>query len=113
MMPSRPISRLAGRLHQALEAFRLIDAPDTVLLDRFRQDKDPIAFEALVRRHGRLVLSASRKVLIDEADVEDAFQATFVTLLNDAQGIQKDRSVGSWLYGVAHRMALRITVANR
>ena len=52
-------------------------------------------------------MSACRKVLTDDADVEDAFQAAFLILLRDGHSIRKDAAVGSWLYGVAHRVALK------
>src|SRR5262245_63040598 len=111
-MTREPLSRFVGRLRQALD----VDgppAPDAELLRRFQDTRDPAAFEALVRRHGPGVLSACRKVLADEADVEDAFQAAFVILLRDARSIRKGGAVVSWLYGVAHRVALRARAARR
>src|SRR5205814_3712339 len=71
------------------------------------------AFETLVRRHGPGVISACRKVLADDADVEDAFQAAFLILLRDGRSIRKGASVGSWLYGVAHRVSLKARSARR
>ena len=111
-MTGRPLSRLIARLQQTAAADGY-PAADTDLLRRFLRDRDPAAFEALVRRHGPAVLSACRKVLTDPADVEDAFQAAFLVLLRDAKGIRRETAVGSWLYGVAHRVALRVRSARR
>jgi len=111
-MTGRPLSRLVARLHKAAAADGY-PAADADLLRSFLRDRDPAAFDALVRRHGPAVLSACRKVLTDPADVEDAFQAAFLVLLRDAQGIRRDTAVGSWLYGVAHRVALRVRTARR
>jgi RNA polymerase sigma factor (sigma-70 family) len=80
--------------------------PDAELLDRFRRDRDDEAFAALVRRHGPAVLAACRQVLSDPADVDDAFQAAFLVLLRRVATIDA-ATVGSWLYAVAHRVAVR------
>src|SRR5262249_10853244 len=50
----------------------------------------------------------SRRVLPHTHDAEDVFQATFLLLARKAGSIRKGGSVGSWLYGVAHRLALKV-----
>ncbi|HJZ91951.1 MAG TPA: sigma-70 family RNA polymerase sigma factor, partial [Gemmataceae bacterium] len=80
---------------------------DAQLIADFLDHKDPSSFEALVRRHGPLVLSACRQVLRCDADAEDAFQATFVALYQKAAGIRRQPSVAGWLFRVARRTALR------
>jgi RNA polymerase sigma factor (sigma-70 family) len=104
---TRSLDSLVKRLHRAFKADRFAERPDAELIQRFCTANDPAAFEALVRRHGPLVLAACRAVLSSEADIEDAFQATFLVLLKSARSIRSQRSVGSWLYGVARRVALR------
>jgi RNA polymerase sigma factor (sigma-70 family) len=81
---------------------------DGQLLERFAAAREEASFTALVRRHGGLVLGVCRRVLDDEHDAEDAFQATFLVLAQKAGAIRKGESVGSWLYGVAYRIALRV-----
>jgi RNA polymerase sigma factor (sigma-70 family) len=83
------------------------ELPDQILLDRFVALRDETAFAALVRRYGRLVLSVCRRVLRHEQDAEDAFQATFLVLVRKARSIDKREAVGSWLYGVAFRVAAK------
>jgi RNA polymerase sigma factor (sigma-70 family) len=80
---------------------------DTQLLQRFVQGRDESAFELLVWRHGPMVLGVCRRLLRDEHDAEDAFQATLLILARKAGSIGKRESVGSWLYKVAYRVALR------
>jgi DNA-directed RNA polymerase specialized sigma24 family protein len=78
-----------------------------VLLRRFVTDRDEAALAALVARHGPMVLGVCRRVLRDEHAIEDAFQATFLILVRRAAAIRDGDRIGAWLYGVAHRMALR------
>jgi RNA polymerase sigma factor (sigma-70 family) len=84
------------------------DSSDRELLDRFIERSDERAFELLVRRHGPMVLGVSRRLLNDEHDVEDAFQATFLLLVTKAAGLRKREQVSAWLYGVARRTALKL-----
>jgi RNA polymerase sigma factor (sigma-70 family) len=82
---------------------------DGQLLERFldRRAGGEAAFEALVARHGPMVMGICRHVLGDPHDADDAFQATFLILVRRAGAIRKRESLGSWLYGVARRVAVR------
>jgi RNA polymerase sigma factor (sigma-70 family) len=80
---------------------------DAQLLERFALDRHEPAFEGLVWRHGGMVLNVCRRVLGDGPDADDAFQATFLMLVRKAGMIYKRQAVGSWLYKVAYRVALR------
>jgi RNA polymerase sigma-70 factor (ECF subfamily) len=84
---------------------------DKELLERFTASRDPsgeLAFTALVARHGPMVLGVCRRILRDPADVDDAFQATFLVLVRRAGSIRIGTSVAPWLYGVSVRVARRI-----
>jgi RNA polymerase sigma factor (sigma-70 family) len=107
MPTSTFLTRLVRELRQSAAGRRLDGTPDADLLERFRADGDPEAFEAIVRRYGPGVLSACRRVLSSSADVEDAFQATFLVLLRNALSIRRRQALGGWLAGVAHRVALK------
>ncbi len=80
---------------------------DRELLGRFVTHRDEGAFSALVQRYGRLVWGVCRRFLHTQQDAEDAFQAVFLVLARKAGSIRKGEAVGSWLYGVAFRIALR------
>jgi len=84
------------------------DRTDGALLDRFIAQRDETAFEALVQRHGRMVLGVCQSFLHNSADAEDAFQATFLVLVRGAGAVRKRNSLSSWLYGVACRTSLRL-----
>jgi RNA polymerase sigma factor (sigma-70 family) len=81
--------------------------PDKHLLERFLTHKDAEAFTELMQRHGPMVWAVCRRALTDVHDAEDAFQATFLLLVRKAASITKQASVGSWLHGVAYRVATK------
>src|SRR5437879_433255 len=107
MTTSAVLQRLVRQLRQTAEQRQLDRVSDADLLANFQREGDQDAFAAIVWRHGASVLNACRKVLTSEADVEDAFQATFVVLFQNARNIRKRQALGGWLYGVAHRLALK------
>jgi RNA polymerase sigma factor (sigma-70 family) len=54
-----------------------------------------------------MVHGVCRRLLRRAEDAEDAFQATFLTLVRKAATIRQGASLGAWLYQVAYRVALR------
>jgi RNA polymerase sigma factor (sigma-70 family) len=101
---------MTGVLHHIRELAGATDRDgqsDAELLERFTARRDEAAFAALVRRHGPMVLGVCRRLLGNEADAEDAFQATFLILVRKAAGIGRPAALGCWLYEVALRTARR------
>src|SRR5262245_4986931 len=94
---SHPILQLIRRV---VEDQGVRHLSDRHLLQQFSDRRDEAAFGTLLRRHGPMVLDVCRGVLGNEADAEDAFQATFLILARKAESIRKTESVGSWLHGV-------------
>src|SRR5262249_44076954 len=82
------------------------EAGDAALIERFLAHQDAAAFEVLMTRHGPMIMGLLRRMCLQEADAEDAFQATFLTLVRKAGSIGKRDSIASWLYKVAFRIAL-------
>jgi RNA polymerase sigma factor (sigma-70 family) len=96
-----------GQIQRLFDEGTLTGMTDAQLLDRFLNRRDQGAFAGLVARHGSMVLAVCRGVLKNQADAEDAFQATFLVLFRKAGGLRSVGSIGSWLYRVAYRIALR------
>jgi RNA polymerase sigma factor (sigma-70 family) len=57
-----------------------------------------------------MVLGVCRRMLRREQDVEDAFQATFLTLVRRAGCIARREALGCWLHQVAYRIGLRARI---
>jgi RNA polymerase sigma factor (sigma-70 family) len=99
------MSNLLYHLRRCALAQHCASVSDRELLEAFVVRSDAASFEALVRRHGPMVLGVCRRVLRNHHDAEDAFQATFLVLVRRA-AVVPPGAVGNWLYGVAYRTAL-------
>jgi RNA polymerase sigma factor (sigma-70 family) len=100
------LASFIGQLRRLVEP-RAGGLDDAELLQRFAANRDEAAFEVLLWRYGPLVLGVCRRMLHREQDVEDAFQATFLTLIRKAGSIARREALGSWLHQVAYRIGLR------
>lgn len=78
---------------------------DAELLEAFLRRKDAEAFAAIVHRYGSLVLRVCRRVLGNQHDAEDAFQASFLVFYRKAGTLRQSASLGSFLHGIAYRTA--------
>jgi RNA polymerase sigma factor (sigma-70 family) len=103
-----------SRLHPILKYLRQVlgaaaggGVSDADLLRRFVAERDEAAFELLLWRHAAMVLHVCRHVLGDADAAEDAFQATFLVFVRKAGSISRREALGSWLYRVAYRIALK------
>ncbi|MBL8793829.1 MAG: sigma-70 family RNA polymerase sigma factor [Planctomycetia bacterium] len=107
-MVSGRTSSLGKQLRRIVIAADAVGLSDADLLDSFVTGGEEAAFEALVRRHGPMVMGVCRRVLHDPHEADDAFQATFVVLLRKCQSLAQPELLGNWLYGVAFRTAREV-----
>jgi RNA polymerase sigma factor (sigma-70 family) len=106
-MAQTQLGVVVRHLHRMLGTPSPDEATDRQLLDRFTSGRDEAAFEELLRRHGPMVLGVCRRLLSEPHDADDVFQATFLVFIHKAASVRKAASLGSWLYGVAYRLALK------
>ena len=84
-----------------------VEPTDRELLMRFSRHRQEDAFSQLVDRHATMVLSVCRRILRDHHEAEDAFQATFLILAQQAHKSHWSNSVAAWLCKVAYRTAMK------
>jgi RNA polymerase sigma factor (sigma-70 family) len=109
-MASVPRSSLVRHFRTLFEVGSVAGLSDGQLIERFLDhpgEAGEVAFEAIVARHGPMVLGVCRRALADPNDAADAFQATFLVLVRKARSIRVDDSLGRWLYGVSRKVAAR------
>jgi RNA polymerase sigma factor (sigma-70 family) len=88
---------------------------DGELLTHFLSRRDEDALATLVERHAPMVWGVCRRVLRNQHEAEDAFQATFLVLVQKAASVVPPEMVANWLHGVAQQTAVRLraTAAKR
>ena len=94
-------------LDRALGGGSIAGLSEGELLGRFVARRDQAAFEALIARHGPMVLGVCRRMLGDPHAAADAFQATFLVLVRKAGSLRDADRLGPWLHGVACKVAAR------
>ncbi len=106
---------MTPRLRTLIDHASRLAESDAVLLRKFADTRDPQAFAELVRRYGRLVWGQCRHLLQSEADADDAFQATFLSLAKCGRTLRDTNKLGPWLHGVAYRVCMQVkrTAARR
>jgi DNA-directed RNA polymerase specialized sigma24 family protein len=93
------------RLQAVFEKRPAPQVTDRQLLERFASGRDESAFATLVRRHGGMVLGVCRRVLGDERDAQNVFQATFLVLARAAMSWHWQQCVADWLHATAYQLA--------
>src|SRR5262249_28832608 len=106
-MSNSPLDTVVRHIRRLAMGTNCRECSDAQLLRQFVSQRDEEAFTALVRRHERLVWRVCWQALGHVQDAGDAFQATFVVLAHSAAKIGKQEMLGSWLHGVALRIALK------
>jgi RNA polymerase sigma factor (sigma-70 family) len=101
------LSGFLRRLTRGMAAEMLHDESDRQLVERALAGREEAAFGAIVHRHGAMVYRVCWRVLQHPQDAEDALQATFLILAQKLRSVRNHASLGSWLHGVAHRVALK------
>ena len=75
------------------------------LIRKSRQG-DHEAFEALIRRHQRMIHSLTFRMSGSMADAEDLAQETFVQAFRQLDGFRAEARFSSWLYRIAINLCL-------
>ena len=106
-MATKHLSEFLRHLTRRMVAETLVEQSDRRLVEEFLARRDEAVFTALVSRHGPMVYRVCWRVLDQEQDAEDAFQATFLVLAQKLHTVRKHDSLASWLHGIARRVALK------
>jgi len=106
-MPKGPLSSVIEHVRAIAAGQGANEISDADLLQRFVRRKDEVAFEALMPRHGPMVLAVCRRLLPNPQDAEDAFQVVFLVLARKAASVRPGGRLAAWLHGVARNAALK------
>ena len=75
---------------------QLRQMPDRELLAQFAAQNNEADFRVLMDRYGPMVLRVCKRILGNDHDAEDAYQATFFVLASKAGSERWQESVATW-----------------
>jgi RNA polymerase sigma factor (sigma-70 family) len=83
-----------------------ISLSDQELLTQYVTQHSERAFEALIRRHGKMVYSVALRKVRQPVIAEDVTQAVFLVLVHKSASLLNVRSLGGWLHRVTRFAAI-------
>jgi len=96
-----------GHGHRHHQAELNIEAHDDILMQAVVSQQSEQALGQLYQRYGNILRSVVRRVMQDEADVEDVLQDVFMQVWNRAEAYRPERGrLLGWLVIMARRRAL-------
>lgn len=69
---------------------------------------EALAFEAIMRRHNRLLFRSARGVVGDDAEAQDVVQETYLRAFSSLGTFRGDCALGTWLARIAINVALDV-----
>lgn len=67
---------------------------------------DEVAWIGFVDEFAGLIYSVSRRFRLDDAETDDHFQGVCLSALRAVEGLEKPARLASWVYNIAHNLAV-------
>jgi RNA polymerase sigma-70 factor, ECF subfamily len=90
----------------ALDMTLADESPQAELRDLLQQ-RDPAAYERLMRRYNRLLFRTARSILKDDAEAQDAVQEAWLSAFTALHSFRGDSKLGTWLVRIVINQALQ------
>ena len=107
-----PINHRVVEIHQRAQQIprgkSLSDDSDLVVVVEQARAGESAAWEALVERFSGLVAAIARRCRLNEADVAEVCQTTWLRLVENLDRIEQPERIGAWLATTSRRESLRI-----
>jgi RNA polymerase sigma factor (sigma-70 family) len=72
---------------------------------------EPWAWTSLVQRFGNMIMAIARSCRLNDADVHEVHQTTWLRLIDNIDRIEQPERIGAWLATTAKRESLRLVRA--
>ncbi|MBX9689735.1 MAG: RNA polymerase sigma factor [Candidatus Obscuribacterales bacterium] len=81
---------------------------DEVILDKYRETKDPALFKSLVRRYQNRIYNAAFRILGNAEEAEEVVQDTCLKIHQGLDKFNRNSSFVAWVFRIAHNSCLDI-----
>ena len=89
-----------------------LDRLSTGLIEEVRKGTDG-AWDRLVQQFEQLVLAVPHELGLSEADCEEVFQLTWISLYQQIHYIRRPGALAAWIVTTARRQAMRLVTRQR
>lgn len=85
-----------------------MNASDSILVEKLRNNRDMMSFQELVLKHQKRIYYLARATSCSHEEAEDIVQETFYRSLKKIDQLREPAKYGAWITNIAHNLIINL-----